>query len=81
MADISSELSLSRLRVTEETLAILERKLRELQAPLETIANLSFLAYESLEYPHQAKDYLRSLDEQIVRIADLLSDHPKMRVK
>ena len=74
MADVSSELLVSKLRVAEE-------KLGELQAPLETIANLSFLACESLKYPDQAKDYLRSLDEQIVRIAKLLSDHPEMRVK
>ena len=67
-----AELSLSRLRITEKKLALLEKKLRELQAPLETVANLSFLACESLQYPEQAKDYLRSLDEQIVRIADLL---------
>ena len=77
MGDTSSELSLSRLRVTEETLALLEKKLREMQAPLETIANLSFLACESLKHPDQAMAYLLSLDEQIVRIADLLSDHPK----
>lgn len=77
MADVPSELLLSRLRIAEQKLALLEKKLRELQAPLETIANLSFLACESLKHPDQAMAYLLSLDEQIVRIADLLSDHPK----
>ena len=81
MADVSSELSLSSLRVAEEKLALLEKKLCQMQAPLETIANLSFLACESVHYPDQAKGYLRSLDEQIVRIAGLLSDRPKTPVK
>ena len=81
MADVSSELSLSKLRVTEEKLALLEKKLRESQAPLETVANLSFLACESVQNPEQAKYYLRILDEQILRIANLLSEYPTARAK
>ncbi len=76
MADVSSELLLSRLRIADEKLALLETAVCELQVPLETIANLSFLACESLKYPEQAEGYLRSLDKQIARIADLLSKSP-----
>ena len=51
------------------------RVLVAIQAPLETIGNLSFLAHHCADHPEKTRAYLRTLDDQVERIASLLREY------
>jgi signal transduction histidine kinase len=63
------------LEASELEKALSRQILRDIQAPLEAISNLSYLAAHRLGEPGTARSYLKALDDQVERIAARLRDY------